>query len=108
MNLREMMKTEENLLKEHKIGIKGAIIVVMAEILMDRQIDILADIADAIDEGEDKEVIEELKSKAEVNEIVGCVVLKMMSESMGEKFMNQFCDREFNISAFTSNNEIYN
>lgn len=108
MNLKEKMKAEENLLKEHNLKIKGAIVVVLAEILMDRQIDILEDIANAIDEGESEEVIEELKSKSDVNEIVGSIVLKMMHESMGEKFMNGFCDREFDISAFTSNNTMYN
>lgn len=109
MSSAEMVEMEEKLTTEHEIKIKGALIVVLAEILKQRQVEIWDAIDIAVEMEEDKGVIERLMSKADVNEVAGCIVLKMMQDAMGEKFMIEFCNGDFKFSTSPGrNNETLN
>lgn len=105
MSSTNMEEMQEKLTTEHDIKIKGALIVVLAEILKQRQIEIWDAIDLAVEMEEDKGVIERLMSKADVNEVAGCIVLKMMEEAMGEKFMIEFCNGDFKFSASPGRNK---
>lgn len=90
------MSVMDKIKGEHNVKLSGVMLMYIANVLRDRQLSILRDLAKAIKRGNFKE-IDEIGNAAMANEIVGQKVMDLIEDMLGKEDFEKFLEGKLDV-----------
>lgn len=90
------MSVMEKIKSEHSVKISGVMLMFIANVLRERQLSILKALANAVEDGDFKE-IDEIGNAAMANEIVGQKMMDLIEDMLGKEDFEKFLEGELDV-----------
>lgn len=90
------MSAMDKIKAEHNVKISGVMLMYIANVLRDRQLSILKALANAVEDGDFKE-IDEIGNAAMANEIVGQKMMDLIEDMLGREDFEKFLEGKLDV-----------